>query len=59
MMRVTVGSASPGSLAGLRSTASRLAGLQSQLSSGRQITRPSDSPSGTSRRCSCEVSSSG
>lgn len=47
MMRVTVGSASQGSLAGLQSTASRLASLQSQLSSGRQITKPSDSPAGT------------
>src|SRR6202042_2810481 len=36
-----------GSLAGLQSSASRLAALQSQLSSGRAITKPSDSPTGT------------
>jgi flagellar hook-associated protein 3 FlgL len=47
MMRVTVGSAARGSLAGLQSSASRLAALQSQLSSGRQITKPSDDPTGT------------
>lgn len=47
MMRVTEGSATRGSLAGLQYTASRLASLQSQLSSGRQITKPSDSPAGT------------
>ncbi|HEY2042605.1 MAG TPA: flagellar hook-associated protein FlgL [Jatrophihabitans sp.] len=48
-MRVTEGSAVYSSLAGLQSTASRLAALQSQLSSGRQITKPSDSPTGTSQ----------
>ncbi len=47
MMRVTEGSASRASLAGLQADASRLAALQQQLSSGRQITKPSDSPTGT------------
>lgn len=47
MMRVTEGSSSRGALVGLQSQASRLAGLQSQLSSGRQITKPSDNPTGT------------
>ncbi len=47
MLRVTVGSASQASLAGLQAGASRLASLQQQLSSGRQITKPSDSPTGT------------
>ncbi|MDQ1717548.1 MAG: flagellar hook-associated protein 3 FlgL, partial [Pseudonocardiales bacterium] len=47
-MRVTEGSSAYGSLVGLQSAASRLADLQSQLSSGRQITKPSDSPTGTS-----------
>ena len=47
MLRVTVGSASQGALAGLQAGASRLATLQQQLSSGRQITKPSDSPTGT------------
>jgi flagellar hook-associated protein 3 FlgL len=47
MMRVTEGSAAWGSLNGLQSTAGRLAALQSQLSSGKQITRISDSPVGT------------
>ncbi|UQX87937.1 flagellar hook-associated protein FlgL [Jatrophihabitans telluris] len=46
-MRVTEGSAAYGALVGLQSTASKLADLQSQLSSGRQITKPSDDPSGT------------
>jgi flagellar hook-associated protein 3 FlgL len=36
-----------GSLAGLQASASRLASLQSKLSSGRQITKPSDNPTGT------------
>jgi len=35
------------SLGGLQYNASKLAALQSQLSSGRQITKPSDNPSGT------------
>ena len=46
-MRVTEGSAAYNSLLGLQSTASRLSDLQSQLSSGRQITKPSDNPTGT------------
>lgn len=46
-MRVTEGSSSRGALIGLQSQASRLQALQSQLSSGRQITKPSDSPTGT------------
>jgi flagellar hook-associated protein 3 FlgL len=48
-MRVTEGSASANSLAGLQSAGSRLAALQAKLSSGRQINRPSDDPSGTVR----------
>jgi len=47
-MQVTEGSARQASLIGLQAKAGRLAQLQSQLSSGRQITRPSDSPTGTS-----------
>jgi flagellar hook-associated protein 3 FlgL len=47
MLRVTEGSASRGALSGLQVDASRLASLQQQLSSGRQITKPSDSPTGT------------
>jgi flagellar hook-associated protein 3 FlgL len=51
-MRVTEGSSSYGALVGLQSSASRLADLQSQLSSGRQITKPSDSPTGTAQALS-------
>ncbi|HEX2903192.1 MAG TPA: flagellar hook-associated protein FlgL [Jatrophihabitans sp.] len=47
MIRVTQGSSSRGALIGLQNQASRLAALQSQLSSGRQITKPSDNPTGT------------
>jgi len=47
MMRVTAGSASRGALAGLQADAARLATLQRQITSGRQITKPSDSPTGT------------
>jgi flagellar hook-associated protein 3 FlgL len=47
MIRVTVGSASRGALAGLQADSSRLASLQQQITSGRQITKPSDSPTGT------------
>lgn len=47
--RVTEGSASFDSLLGLQSAASRLASLQAKMSSGHQITRPSDDPSGTVR----------
>lgn len=46
-LRVTEGSAIRASLIGLQANAGRLAGFQSQLSSGRQITKPSDDPSGT------------
>ncbi len=49
MIRVTVGSASYAALNGLQTNASRLAAMQAQLSSGRQITKPSDDPSGTVR----------
>ncbi len=49
LLRVTEGSASYDSLAGLQSAASRLASLQAKLSSGHQITKPSDDPSGTVR----------
>ena len=48
-MRITDSAMRMQSLANLQSTASRLAGLQSQLSSGQQITKPSDDPSGTVR----------
>lgn len=47
MLRVTVGSSSQAALAGLQENASRLQKLQAQLSSGKQITAPSDNPSGT------------
>jgi flagellar hook-associated protein 3 FlgL len=47
MIRVTAGSASRGALAGLQVDAARLANLQRQITSGRQITKPSDSPTGT------------
>jgi flagellar hook-associated protein 3 FlgL len=47
MMRVTEGSTSRNSLVGLQLNSSRLQALQEQLSSGRQITKPSDSPTGT------------
>lgn len=47
MLRVTEGSTSRGALLGLQASASRLSQLQQQLSSGRQITKPSDSPTGT------------
>jgi flagellar hook-associated protein 3 FlgL len=45
--RVTERTSALGSLAGLQSTASRLSALQTQLSSGRKITKPSDDPVGT------------
>ena len=47
--RITDRSAALGSLAGLQASASRLSALQSKLSSGRQITKPSDDPVGTER----------
>jgi flagellar hook-associated protein 3 FlgL len=49
MIRVTEGSASYGALANLQSASSRLAALQAKMSSGNQITTPSDDPSGTVR----------
>jgi flagellar hook-associated protein 3 FlgL len=49
MMRVTEASATYGSLAGVESAAARLAALQAKMSSGQQITTPSDDPSGTVR----------
>lgn len=45
--RVTDGAVSQGSLYGMQQANSRLMKLQNQLASGRQITRPSDNPSGT------------
>ncbi|HZC70503.1 MAG TPA: flagellar hook-associated protein FlgL [Jatrophihabitans sp.] len=48
-MRVTDRSATYGTLSGLQSAASRLSSLQAKLSSGKQITTPSDDPSGTVR----------
>jgi flagellar hook-associated protein 3 FlgL len=47
--RVTVGASSYRSLANLEASAARLANLQDQLSSGQQINRPSDDPTGTVR----------
>lgn len=47
MIRVTAGSASRNALAGLQADSSRLASLQQQITSGRQITKPSDNPTGT------------
>jgi flagellar hook-associated protein 3 FlgL len=49
MIRVTVGSSVAASLYGLQTNASRLAALQAQMSSGNQITKPSDDPAGTVR----------
>jgi flagellar hook-associated protein 3 FlgL len=49
MIRVTEASAAYGSLDGLQSAAAKLAALQAKLSSGQQITTPSDDPSGTVR----------
>jgi flagellar hook-associated protein 3 FlgL len=46
-MRITERSSARSTLAGLQANASRVAAVQQQLSSGRQITKPSDSPSGT------------
>lgn len=47
VLRVTEANAASGSLAGLQAAASRLSALQTQLSSGRKITKPSDDPVGT------------
>ena len=49
MIRVTVGSSVAASLYGLQTNASRLAAMQAQMSSGNQITKPSDDPAGTVR----------
>ncbi|HET6209337.1 MAG TPA: flagellar hook-associated protein FlgL [Jatrophihabitans sp.] len=46
-MRVTESSTIRATLANLQLDSSRLADLQQQMSSGRQITRPSDNPTGT------------
>lgn len=48
-IRVTVGSASAGALAGLQTSASRLAQYQQMLSTGNQISAPSDDPAGAVR----------
>jgi flagellar hook-associated protein 3 FlgL len=48
-IRVTVGSASAGALAGLQAASARYADLQQQLSTGNQISKPSDDPAGTVR----------
>lgn len=48
-IRVTVGSASAGALAGLQASSLRYADLQQKLSTGNQITKPSDDPAGTVR----------
>ena len=47
MQRITQRSISQSSLAGLQTNLGRLAKVQEQLSSGRVLNRPSDSPSGT------------
>lgn len=47
--RMTVGASSYQSLANLQASAARLAALQDKLSSGQQINRPSDDPTGTVR----------
>ncbi|HEX4728251.1 MAG TPA: flagellar hook-associated protein FlgL [Jatrophihabitans sp.] len=46
-MRVTESSTNRATLANIQLDASRLADLQEQMSSGRQITKPSDNPTGT------------
>ena len=46
-MRVTQHSLSMGSLANVQASLNRTAKLQEQMSSGKQINRPSDSPTGT------------
>lgn len=45
--RVTVGSATAQSITAINAAAARLATLQNQLSSGKQISTPSDDPAGT------------
>ena len=46
-LRVTAGTTAARGIANIDSAASRLAKLQDQLSSGKQITTPSDNPTGT------------
>jgi len=46
-MRITVASASYAALDGLEAQSAKLAKLQAQMSSGNQITTPSDNPTGT------------
>ena len=46
-MRVTESSTNRATLANLQLDSARLAALQEQMSSGRQITKPSDNPTGT------------
>lgn len=46
-MRITERTTARSTLAGLQANAQRVAAVQAQLSSGRQITKPSDSPTGT------------
>jgi flagellar hook-associated protein 3 FlgL len=48
-MRVTVGQTSYNALQGIDATAARMAKLEQQMSSGQQITKPSDDPAGTVR----------
>lgn len=48
-MRVTVGQSQYNSLANIEAAQARVAKLQSQISSGQQITKPSDDPAGTVR----------
>lgn len=48
-IRVTVGSSQAASLAGLQKSSVRLSQLQQQLSTGQQISQPSDDPAGTVR----------
>ncbi len=48
-IRVTVGSASAASLAGLQASSNTLASWQQKLSTGQQISQPSDDPAGTVR----------
>ncbi len=45
--RITERTSALGSLAGLEASAAKLSALQTQLSSGRKITKPSDDPVGT------------
>lgn len=48
-IRVTVGSAQAGALSGLQTASGRLGQLQQQLSTGSQISAPSDDPAGAVR----------